>query len=327
MKTTHLILSIPLLLLLSATGCTTDELQDKPVTNEKGEYAVNFNGNMDLTLTKASTEDVATGVKATISAYAQGATVTADAIVSHGYTVGGTAGTFVGDQEGENPFVMYLPKGEYDFYAVSTNSATTVPTFSSGVSDVLSNGVDYIWVKKDQTIGNTAQEVTLAFQRKAVRIIINVASGDGVELTAWKAAAATDNDNATITPPDPSETVKMALTDGTITPATSLTEAVNMTTTAVSAKAATATYIMLPLGSGQNPTVTLNVKVKIGNREAEEKTYSATLTAPASTSSAFTSGNQYTYTATLKANKIEFTGATVAEWGPVTGDPLTPTEP
>lgn len=325
MKTTYLILSIPFLL-LSAAGCTSDELQDKPITNEKGEYAINFNGNMDLTLTKATTTEVATGVKATISAYTQSADVTsAQAIVSKGYTVGSTAGAFVGDAD----FVMYLPKGDYDFYAISCNSTATVPTFTSGVSEVLSNGVDYIYAKPTPaTTVPATTNVTLAFQRKAVKIIINVVSGEGVELTDWKASAGT-NDNATITPSDPSTTVKMALSDGTITPATALTTATNMTTEAVNtgAHTATASYIMLPLASGQTPTVTLNVKVKIGGRAAESKTYTATLTAPASTSSAFTSGNQYTYTATLKANKIEFTGATVANWGEQTGGDLTPTEP
>lgn len=315
-------------MLLSAWGCTSDDLQDKPQTNEKGEYAINFSGNMDLTTTKAGTEAVATGVKAKISAYtASDVVASATSIVKEqGYTVGATAGTFVGD----NSYVMYLPKGSYDFYAVSTNSATDtdIPTFTNGVSEVLKNGVDYIWAKPSATeVPNTDKVVALAFQRKAVKIIINVASGDGIELTAWEAGA--DNDNATITPPDPSTTVKMALADGTITPATTLTTAVNMATEAVNTTAhtATASYIMLPLASGQKPTVTLKAKVKIGGRAAESKTYTATLTAPEATSSAFTSGNQYTYTATLKANKIEFTGATVANWGEQTGGALTPTEP
>lgn len=35
MKTTHLLLSIPLALLV-VSGCTSDELQEKPQTNEKG---------------------------------------------------------------------------------------------------------------------------------------------------------------------------------------------------------------------------------------------------------------------------------------------------
>lgn len=328
MKTVDLLLSIPLLL-LSAVGCTSDELRDKPVMNEKGEYAVNFDGNMDMTLTKANTTDLATGVKATICTYEKDATVaSATAIVSKGYTVGSTAGTFVGDDS----YVMYLPKEDYDFYAVSTNSTTAAPTFTSGVSSVLLNGVDYIWAKTtNQNVGNQDKPVTLAFERKAVKIIINLVSGDGIELTAWKATAGSENDNATITPPDPSTTVTMALADGTIIPSTTLTTAVNMTTEAVNTDAHTATtsYIMLPLASSPTPTptVTLNVKVKVGGRTAEDKTYTATLSAPAATSSVFQSGKQYSYTATLKANKIEFTGATVANWDEKTGDALTPTEP
>lgn len=331
MKTTYLILSLPFLL-LSAVGCTSDELQDKPITNEKGEYAINFNGNMDLTLTKATTTEVATGVKATITAYTQSADVTsAQAIVSKGYTVGSTAGAFVGDAD----FVMYLPKGDYDFYAVSCNSSATVPTFTSGVSEVLSNGVDYIYAKPTPaTTVPATTNVTLAFQRKAVLIEIKVKGSDtdGLELTDWQSS-----NPATITPPVTTGCT-MALATGIITPAGSIDTDLSgevykaaMTTGEVSGKESTATYTMLPVVASQTLKVKFKVKVKIGGRDAEDKTYTADLTAPNNTDNgngtAFLSGKKYTYNAILKANKITFTGATVADWGTVAGSDPTVTEP
>lgn len=337
MKTTYLILSLPLLF-FSAVGCTSDELQEKPITNEKGEYAVNFNGNMDLTLTKAGTEAVAQGVKATISAYTSEADVTsAAAIVSNGYTVGDTPGTFVGDDTGVpgTPFVMYLPKNDYDFYAVSCNSTATVPTFTSGVSVELSNGVDYIYAKPTPaTTVPTTTNVTLAFQRKAVLIEIKVKGSDegGLELTGWQSTSP-----ATITPPKTADCT-MALATGVITPASSIDTDLSdevykaaMTTVAVATKESTATYTMLPVEADKTLKVKFKVKVKIGGRNEEEKTYTADLKAPDNSNNnnttAFLSGKKYTYNAILKANKITFTGATVADWGAIAGSDPTVTEP
>lgn len=329
-------------MLLSAWGCTSDDLQDKPQTNEKGEYAINFSGNMDLTQTKAGPETVATGVKAKISAYTASADVTSATpiVKEQGYTVGATAGTFVGD----NSYVMYLPKGSYDFYAVSTNSSggTDIPTFTdNGVSTaVLKNGVDYIWAKPTPatsvpTSNGQSTNVALAFQRKAVQIFIDIKSDENsLELTGWQ-----DGENAaTITPPVATGCT-MALTDGTITAAGSVdTEKssdfykANMTTGTIVNKATTASYIMLPVATGQTLKVQFKVKVKIGGRNTEEsKIYTASLTAPSQdpgSTTAFLSGKKYTYTATLKANEITFTNATVADWTEVnTTDDLNPTEP
>lgn len=331
MKTTHLLLSIPLALLV-VSGCTSDELLEKSQINEKGEYAVRFSGNMDMTLTKANTTDVATGVKATISAYTKDDDVTSNtAIVSNGYTVGQTAGTFEGDAD----FVMYLPKGNYDFYAVSTNSATAAPTFTSGVSGDLENGVDYIYAKTaSQSVGNGEKNIALEFSRKAVQIYIDIKSDEaGLELTSWQSG---DN-AATITPPVVTGCT-MALTDGTITAANSVDTELsngfykgNMTQGSIASKNTTASYIMLPVETGKTLKVQFKVNVKIGDRTAEAKTYTADLTAPSQdpgASTAFLSGKKYTYTATLKANKITFTGATVADWTTVnTTDDLNPTEP
>lgn len=328
MRTTNILLSF---LLLSAAGCTSDEQTDGPLANDKGEYAINFSGNLDMTLTKADPDPMGNGVKATISVYNSGDNVTnKSAIVSKGYTVGTTAGTF----EGDDSYVMYLPKGDYDFYAVSTNSTTVAPEFTDGTSVELTNGVDYIYAKPSKTSVPTATDVKLEFQRKAVQIEITLkgSDSDGLTLTAWQTSNA-----ATITPPVTTGCT-MALSNGEIKAATSVDATENenvykakMTTGDVNNNKSTATYTMLPVATGQTLKVKFNVTVQVGGRTAEDKTYTANLTAPNNTDNgsddAFKSGKKYTYTATLKANKITFTGATVSNWTSVAGTDLTPTEP
>lgn len=344
MTTTNLLLSIPFLL-LAATGCTTEEPGDTPITNEKGEYAINFNGGLDLELTKSGSENLENGVNTTISAYKSGATDVA--VASGKYTANGS-----GNFTGTSSYTMYLAKDEYDFYAVSCNSKTKeVPAFTKGTSSAdLENGVDYIWAgAKGQTVSNAPMSVTLGLAHKAVCIEITVktAASTGIELISWESTVGADNDNATIMPPAVTG-CKMALSTGVITPATGVsTSPVNMGTEEVQGtsgyandKTATASYYILPLSQkdathSHELTVTFKVKVKIdghdytiANTNGESKTYTAKLTAPASGSYAFVAGNKYTYTATLKPNTISFTGATVTAWGDGGSNaPLTPTEP
>jgi hypothetical protein len=346
MTTTNLLLSIPFLL-LAATGCTTEEPGDTPITNEKGEYAINFNGGLDLELTKSGSENLENGVNTTISAYKSGATDVA--VASHGYTADGS-----GNFGGESSYTMYLARGSYDFYAVSCNSITKeAPAFTNGTSSSdLENGVDYIWAKAEsQDIENTGKSITLGLAHKAVFIEITVktAASTGIELISWESTVGADNDNATIMPPATSGCT-MALSTGVITPATGVVSGVtasNMITTAVTGssgydqdKIATASYYILPLAkkdasNSYELPVTFKVKVKINGNSytgdadtnGESKVYTANLTAPGS-GYAFEAGKKYTYTATLKPNTISFTGATVTAWEEgVKESPLTPTEP
>lgn len=332
METRNLLLSIPMLL-LAATGCTTEETHDTSLTNEKGEYAINFTGNMDLTVTKAdpATTDLGTGVKAKISVYKSDDSGLATAIIdAKGYTVNAST---AGKLEGDDSYTMYLAKGSYNFYAVSCNStdaSVTIPTFASGESAVLANGVDYLWAKPTSAVDveNAEKNVPLAFERKAVQIVITVegSTTDGVTLSSWG-----DTNPATITPPK-TDNCKMTLGTGVIAAATDVdtgktSEVYKGTMTTESTSGYTATYTMLPVVTGKTLKVLFNVKVTINGQE-ETRTYTADVVAPDQEGSTpFLSGKKYTYKATLKANKITFTSATVANWTEVAGTDLTPTEP
>lgn len=334
MKTTSILLSA---LLLGAVGCTSS-IPEEQIENETDKYSVQFKGGISLTQTKAASENIGNGVKATIYAYESGKTDAS--VASHEYEAGSS-----GDLTGTESYTMQLGKGTYDFYGVSANSSTTsAPAFSSTTTSALSNNVDYLWVKaagKSISSSSSDQNIDLTFERKAVKIVITIKSGTGIELTGWKDEGndGVDADAATITPPEATNCV-MTLSTGAIAQSTSLnTDAANMTTGAIEAdsdngskKKTTVSYIMLPLGKNEgvtpSPTVILKVKVKVGTQTTEElRTYTADLKAPSGTGDEFKSGNQYNYTATLNANGITFTGAKVTNWEAQTGDALTPTEP
>lgn len=336
MKTTSILLST---LLLGAVGCTSS-IPEEQIENETDKYSVQFKGGISLTQTKAASENIGNGVKATIYAYESGKTDAS--VASHEYEAGSS-----GNLTGTESYTMQLGKGTYDFYGVSANSSTTsAPVFSSTTTSALSNNVDYLWVKaagKPITSSSSDQNINLTFERKAVKIAITIKSGAGIQLTGWDGmtdgSGSASADAATITPPVATDCV-MTLSTGAIAQSTSLnTTAVNMTTGAIEAdsdngskKKTTVSYIMLPLGKKDgttpSPTVTLKVKVKVGTQTSEElRTYTADLKAPSGTGDEFKSGNQYNYTATLNANGITFTGAKVTDWEAQTGDELTPTEP
>lgn len=335
MKTTSILLSA---LLLGAVGCTSS-IPEEQIENETDKYSVQFKGGISLTQTKAASENIGNGVKATIYAYESGKTDAS--VASHEYEAGSS-----GDLTGTESYTMQLGKDSYDFYGVSTNSTTSAPAFDQSgntTTSALSNNVDYLWVKQQKAIPGDDNNVALTFERKAVKIAITIKSGTGIELTGWdgmtNGSGSASADAATITPPVATDCV-MTLSTGAIAQSTSLnTTAANMTTGAIEAdsdngskKKTTVSYIMLPLGKHEgttpSPTVILKVKVKVGTQTAEElRTYTADLKAPSGTGDEFKSGNQYNYTATLNANGITFTGAKVTNWEAQTGDELTPTEP
>ena len=345
MKTNHILLTAALLL---CTASCTKEATEIPDTNDDNTlYPVTFSGGIDLVQTKTddNTTPMRKDVKAKVYVYKNTETATdVSNPVNKEYEVGDNGDLTIGTGD-----TIYLAKDTYNFYAVSTDSitestdASSFPAFTSGVSAELSNGFNYLWAKSEsKAITGTPdkQNVALNFERKAVKIVINIESGtnNGITLKGWMESG----DSAKITPPkvpgsgsNASNLCKMTLSTGVIAPATSVDadNPVKMTCGEVAENKATVSYIMLPLIDATGtpvPTVTLRVKVQnTGESEdGKERTYTTQLKYP---SGGFESGKQYTYTATLKANGITFTGATVTNWNPVTFENgegnLTPTEP
>ena len=332
MKTNHILLTAALL--LCGASCTKENIDIPDTVDDNTLYPVTFSGGIDLVQTK--TQEVATstmreGIKTKIFVYkSDESNFKTDTLASKEYTVGADGKLVIDPSD-----TIYLAKGSYKIraFAIDTLPSISFPDFDFSNGNFLaSNDSSYLYAGADATIDGTAkaQNVDLTFKRKAVKIVINIASTSGIVLDSWA-----DSDSAKILPPDPGSTCKMTLSDGTITPATSVytnaDDAKKMACTAVADGKTTVSYIMLPLvdqSGSPVPTVTLKVKVKNATEtNGVERTYTTALTYP---TGGFESGKQYTYTATLKANGITFNAATVEDWtegiSEGSGD-LTPTEP
>ena len=334
MKTNHILLTA--LLFCGAVACTKENIEIPDTVDDNTLYPVTFSGGIDLVQTKGEEVAASTmreGIKTKIFVYkSDESDFKTDTLASKEYTVGADGKLAIDPSD-----TIYLAKGSYKIraFAIDTLPSISFPDFdftNSGEFLAL-NDSSYLYAGADATIDGTAkaQNVNLTFKRKAVMIVINIESTNGITLEGWA-----DTDSAKILPPDPGSTCKMKLSDGSIAAATSVytnaDDAKKMTCAAVTSGKTTVSYIMLPLvnNSSPVPTVTLHVKVKNATEStAKERKYETTLTYP---TNGFESGKKYTYKATLKANGIIFNAAKVEDWtdgefGEGNSGDLTPTEP
>lgn len=253
---------------------------------EESKFYASFNGESQ---TKATTP-FTNGYKATIYGFTAGANVTSATPVS-GTPVDATCGS-----SGllTPTSAVFLPKGSYDFYSVSLNSANSPNlTFSSGVSGQLSNGIDYLWAKCTGIAqGGTA---SFTYNHKAVGIEINVAPGTGVSNLSVTSIS--------ISPTTPATNSKMNLSTGSIGEASSVGALSPISLSGLQGK-----YIMLPLSSiGLN--IELSVNATIGGTAVTAKKYSASIPAQV-----YSSGYYYTINLTVSSTALQFSGALVDDW-------------
>jgi len=240
-------------------------------------------------ITKAPTP-FGTGNKAVVFGFTAGADVTLTPAVS------GTPVELTGGLSGVlNPASpLYLPKGNYDFYSVSGNDASSPGiTFTSGLSGQLNNGRDYLWAKQAGVAqGGT---VVLSYSHKAVGIEINVAAGSGVSSLTVSSIR--------FTPAKAESSSKMALSTGSIG-SSSTKEAL----TSMNLESLRGRFIMLPLSS-QQLDVEVTVTAVIGGVSVTGKVYNASVP-----SMSYISGNYYTLNLTVSASAMTFSGSTVDDW-------------
>lgn len=243
----------------------------------------------------------AVGSKATIYAYSAGAEPTSATFIS-GTPVEATA--LEAGKLTPSP-LLYLPKGSYDFYSVSLNSAITPGVvFTAGLSGQLTNDKDYLWAKAG--LVNEGGNANFAYQHKAVGVEMTISTGTGVSnliVTSIK-----------ITPTKPSATSKMALKTGIISVSSE-----KDVLTAIAVKDNIGEKIMLPLLS-MPIDVEVTVNATIGGSPVSNKKYTVTLPARS-----YDAGKYYKYTLSVDAKTITFLGATLEDWTDeiITSTPLT----
>ena len=141
---------------------------------------------------------------------------------------------------GSDGYKMFLSNGTYNFYAVSDNFSTIPPTFTSGVSEPLFNGIDYV----------------------ATQVVVELTGGEGITINQLVSAM--------ITPPVVGAT--MDLGTGVITPATAFGKADKMGINGL-----TAQYIMLPIRHTAPMTLTLEISA---DNENSTRTYTTQIPLP-----------------------------------------------
>ncbi len=174
-------------------------------------YPVTFSGGIDLVQTKGETTPASTmreGIKTKIFVYKSSESdFKADTLACKEYTVGANGNLTIDPSD-----TIYLAKGSYKIraFAIDTlinSQGISFPDFNFTDGNFLaSNDSNYLYVGKDATINGTAtaQNVELTFERKAVMIVINIASANGIILDSWA-----DSDSAKILPPDSGSTCLM----------------------------------------------------------------------------------------------------------------------
>jgi len=188
---------------------------------------------------------------------------------------------------------LIVPKGTYDFYAVSAGfEYQKLPSFSNGVATSLENNIDYMWAQHTGTKIEKDAVVLLQFKHKCSNIVISVTNNNNHHSI----------NKISVTLPD--NHVTMALHNGTITPSKSLSPEY----TELSLDSNSAETIILPLQPGFDPFVKVETTHIESNKKEVRK---ATL--PAS-KEGFQEGKRYLYTLEISGMELITGMASVQDW-------------
>ncbi|MDD3036666.1 fimbrillin family protein [Bacteroides sp.] len=203
-------------------------------------------------------------------------------------------------------YKMYLSNSVYSFYAVSCNNENPAPVFTKGISEPLSNGVDYLWwTALHQDVTSSQISIPITFQHAATQVVVTINGGENITLNKII--------SATITPTKPGSI--MDLSTGIISSGIGFDSPV-----AMGINDFTIQYIMLPLKSSDPITLTMELLV---NGENIARTYTTSITPP---NSNLKGGNSYLFRAIVNENSVSFANVSVKDWTDVdeSGNPLYP---
>lgn len=268
-------------------GCSKSDGEDTAPAK------LNFRATIESAPVRATgTTAMGSGIKARIQVFDKNADVTtATAVASQIYT-SDAAGNLTGT-------AITVPGNTYEFYSVSENTASDPLAFSGGQAAV-TNGKDYLWAHKQQTVSPSARQIDLVYTRSAAKVTIVLA---GADMTV-------ENTTMSFTPSDDASAV-MDLSTGVIAPVSAKKAAKEPLAMGSGAGANTGSYIMVPLAAGVGLDVEIKSDVAVTGGPSYSKTYEAVIPAPAL---GFEAGKEYKYTATLAGNAITFSGAQITDW-------------
>lgn len=271
--------------------------------NTKGDLLVTFHATVENRMLTRAMSPMAANIQSWLSAYLSNTTQTLSGTpVASGNYITTSPGVLTGMQD----YKMYLNNNIYNFYAVSCNANVPAPQFNNGISQPLSNGIDYLWWRAlNQDVKSSQVNIPVVYQHAATQIVVAVTEGTNITLNKIL--------SATVTPPKPGATMNLAT--GVIAPESTYTQPALMGITDF-----TVQYIMLPVRSTSPMTLTFEVLV---NGENSARTYVSKLSLPDGELSA---GNSYLFKAVINENTVSFPNVSIKEWTEVdeSGNPLYP---
>jgi len=193
---------------------------------------------------------------------------------------------------------LFVPRGLYDFYAISTNSPTISGlTIKNGVSNSLVNCVDYLWASsKDRSVENNTN-VILQFVHMMTIISLTIESDNYADNIVVKSIK--------VRLPLPGSSMNISI--GKISSAKVLDTAM----TSMVLKENAGSCIMLPLVYGIDLPVEITIDATVGGVTIKDKRYKASIPAP---EGGFEGGFRYKYTASAGVTQIAFHNAVLEEW-------------
>lgn len=233
----------------------------------------------------------ASSASATVTPAAQGVYITSAPGVLTGYS----------------GYKMYLSQGVYNFYGVSDNMSSLPIRFTSGESEPLFNGIDYLWWSSpDQDITSAQITIPVVYTHAASQLVFEISEGDGIDIDKLLFAH--------ITPP--ASGAKMNLLTGEIPPATTYDTEIDK----MGINGFRAQYIVLPLETSQ--PMTLSIEVQLAG-QTDTKTYSVNVPVPGG---ALKAGTSYLFEVIVNATSVNFSQVSIKDWTEVdeTGNPLYP---
>lgn len=274
-------------------------------SNTKDDVLVTFNASVENRHVTRAMSPMAKGMQSWLCAYLANTSNSTDTTpIAEGNYVTSSPGVLAGIQG----YKMYLNNNIYSFYAVSCNASTSVPTFNKGISEPLSNGIDYLWWDAThQDITRSQVNIPIVYQHVATQVVFTITEGTNITLNKVI--------SGTITPPQPGAT--MNLSTGVITPEMEYGKAVTM-----GIKDYSLQYIMLPVRNTKPMTLILELLV---NNESTARTYVAEVSLP---DGELKAGNSYLFKAVINENSVSFPNVSIKEWTEVdeSGNPIYPVQ-
>lgn len=295
------ITAILLLLFLPVISCIDDDKCDCCGKDSEEMKSVSFKGVIFSAISVKSSKTIPAGIRAVILAYESGD----NPVIKSCYPA--TPLTVISDQNGnlviENESPLFMPVGNYDFYAISINSGNQEKfEFDAGKIKGLMNGTDYLWATKKEIVINNSTNVTFDFIHKAVAIELDFIAGNGIDylyITNVQTAMSADGG-------------ELMLSSGEITPSLALSSLMKKLDVINN----TCRWIMLPLSGLSELPIIIEAILQKGDK-VESKRFATSLPI---VNRNYKAGTLYKYFIQVEADSLSFGNTAVSEWAEISMD-------